>query len=283
MIKYVYLNSRFVKYKDAKIHIDDRGIQFADSVYEVVAIYNKRLVDEKFHLQRLRISLTALDIKYTVNNKQLLNIFLKLVNLNNIINGIIYLQITRGVQQRNHAYKKNLKPTVIIYSMPKSFNIPNKNFKGVEVITQEDSRWSRADIKTTNLLPNILAENLAHKKDRYTAILIKKNKITEGVSSNIWIIKKNIILTHPANNNILSGVTRRTLKLIIKKMGLTLKENSFTKDQLYKADEVFLTSSGSFITPILKIDNKIINNRKIGHITLKLATLYFNSIKNQQI
>ena len=281
MTKYVYLNSRLVKHKDAKIHIDDRGIQFADSVYEVVPIYNKRLVDTKFHFQRLRISLLALEINYTINNKQLLNIFLKLIDLNNIINGIIYLQITRGVQQRSHAYKKNLKPTVIIYSQPKSFNLPNKNFKGVEVITHEDLRWSRADIKTVNLLPNILAENLAHRKNKYTAILIKKNKITEGVSSNIWIIKKNTIFTHPANNNILKGITRTTLKLIIKKKGLILKENSFTKEQLFKADEVFLTSSGNFITPILKIDNNIINGGKIGDITLKLANLYFNSIKNQ--
>ena len=281
MIKYVYLNSRFVKHKDAKIHIDDRGIQFADSVYEVVPIYNKRLVDTKFHFQRLRISLLGLDIKYAINNKQLLSIFLKLIDLNSIINGIIYLQITRGVQQRSHADKKNLKPTVIIYSQPKSFNVPNKNFKGVEVITHEDLRWSRADLKTANLLPNILAENLAHKKNKYTAILIKKNKITEGVSSNIWIIKKNTIFTHPTNNNILKGVTRTTLKLIIKKTGLILKENSFTKEQLFKADEVFLTSSGNFITPILKIDNNIINSGKIGDITLKLANLYFNSIKNQ--
>ena len=279
MIKYVYLNSSFIKHKDAKIHIDDRGIQFADSVYEVVAIYNKKLIDTKFHLQRLKISLSALDIKYKINYKQLLNIFLKLIDVNNIINGIIYLQITRGIQPRFHAYKKNLKPTVIIYSQPKSFNIPNKNFKGVEVITHDDLRWSRADIKTVNLLPNILAETLAHKKNKYTAILIKKNKITEGVSSNIWIIKKNIILTHPANNNILNGITRTVLKLIIKKIGLTLREISFTKNQLYKADEVFLTSSGSFITPILKIDNNTINNGEIGNNTLRLATLYFKSIK----
>ena len=281
MIKYIYLNSRFVEHKDAKIHIDDRGLQFADSVYEVVPIYNKRLIDTKFHLHRLRFSLSELDIEYKVNDKQLINIFCKLINTNNIKNGIIYLQITRGIQQRSHVYKNNLKQTVIIYSQSQSFNIPDKNFKGVEVVTHEDLRWFRADLKTVNLLPNILAENFAHKKNKYTAILIKNNKITEGAHSNIWIIKKNKILTHPLNNEILKGVTRTVLKLIIKKIGLTLKENSFTKDQLYKADEVFLTSSGSFITPILKIDNNIINNRKIGHITLSLATLYFNSIKNQ--
>jgi len=281
MNKYVYLNSRYIKHKDAKIHIEDRGMQFADSVYEVIPIYNKKLIDTKFHFQRLRISLSALNIKFKFNDKQLINIFCKLININNIKNGIIYLQITRGVQPRSHVYKNNLKPTVIIYSQSKSFNIPNKNFKGVEVITHEDLRWSRADLKTVNLLPNILAENLAHKKNKYTAILIKKNKITEGAHSNIWIVKKNEILTHPIDNNILNGVTRKILKLIIKELRFKLIENSFTKEQLYNADEVFLTSSGSFITPILKIDNKFINKRKIGNITLKLAALYFKSIKNQ--
>ena len=283
MTKYVYLNNRFIKHSNAKIHIEDRGLQFADSVYEVVPIYNKRLIDTKFHLHRLRFSLSELDIDYKINDKQLINIFCKLINTNNIKNGIIYLQITRGVQQRSHVYKNNLKPTVIIYSQSKSFNIPNKNFKGVEVITHEDLRWSRADLKTVNLLPNILAENLAHKKNKYTAILIKKNRITEGAHSNIWIIKKNKILTHPANSYILKGVTRTVLKLIIKKTGLNLTENSFTKKQLYNADEVFLTSSGSFITPIIKIDNKNINKREIGNITLNLATLYFQYIKNEKI
>jgi len=256
MNEYTYLNGKFIKHKDAKIHIEDRGIQFADSVYEVVPFYNKKLIDTKFHLQRLRISLLALDIKYKFNDKKLISIFCKLINIDNIKNGIIYLQITRGVQPRSHVYKNNLKPTIIIYTQSKSFNIPNKNFKGVEVITHEDLRWSRADLKTVNLLPNILAENLAYKKNKYTAILIKKNRITEGTHSNIWIIKKT---------------------------GLKLKENSFTKEQLYNADEVFITSSGSFITPVIKVDNKNINKGAIGNITFKLATLYFKSVKNEKI
>ena len=280
MIKYAYLNGKFINHKNAKIHIEDRAVQFADSVYEVVPIYSKKLIDTKFHLQRLTSSLSALNIKYKFYENQLTAIFCKIIKKNNVNNGIIYLQITRGVQPRNHIYKDHLKPTIIIYSQHKSFNIPNKDFKGVEVITLEDLRWSRANLKTVNLLPNILAENLAYKKNKYTAILVKKNKITEGAHSNIWIIKKNKILTHPASNDILKGVTRTVLKLIIKKTGLKLKEKSFTKQQLYNADEVFITSSGSFVTPVLKVDNKKINKGKIGNITFKLATLYFESIKN---
>ena len=185
------------------------------------------------------------------------------------------MQVTRGVQSREHAYNNNIKPTIIIYTQKKIFNLPNKNFKGVNVITYEDLRWARRDIKTTNLLPNVLAEISARKKNAYSAILIKNNKVTEGTHSNIWIIKNNTIYTHPSNTDILNGVTLTSLKIIIKKFKLKLKENSFTKKQLFEADEVFLTSSGSFITPIIKIDKKLINFGKIGNMTKQLADYYY--------
>jgi D-alanine transaminase len=274
-----YINSQFVNFRDAKIHIEDRGLQFADSVYEVIAVVNKNLLDLRFHIKRLKYSLNELDIQYKFTEKNLLKIFKKLVDHNSIKNGIIYLQITRGVQKREHAFKRKLKPTVIIYTRKKTFNLPNKNFKGVSVITHEDYRWSRRDIKTTNLLPNILAENEAHKKKAYTAILIKNNKITEAAHANIWIVKNNIILTHPSNTEILKGVTRTVLKVIIKKFKLTLKEKSFTKKQLFNADEIFLTSSTSFVTPIIKVDSKLINKGKIGNITKYLAQSYFSHFK----
>lgn len=281
MPKIAYLNSNFVDFKNAKIHVEDRGLQFADSIYEVVPILNKKLIDLKLHFDRLKFSLNQLDLNFNLSNKKLINIFEKLIYRNSIKNGIIYLQITRGVQSREHTYKKNLKPTIIIYTQHKKFNLPNKNFKGVNVITFEDLRWSRRDIKTTNLLPNIMAENEAFKKNAYTAILIKDKKITEGSHSNIWIIKNKKFFTHPSNNDILKGVTRTTLKSIINQFGFKLSENSFTIKALYEADEVFLTSSGSFVTPILKVDSKLINNGKIGDMTLKLAKLLYKSISNE--
>ena len=279
MQEVAYVNSRFIKFNQAKIHIEDRGLQFADSVYEVVAVVDKNLLDLKFHYKRLRFSLNELDIKYKFIDQKLSKIFNQLVKHNSVVNGIIYLQITRGVQSREHAYKKNLKPTVIIYTQKKTFNLPNKKFKGVKVITQEDLRWTRRDIKTTNLLPNIIAEMNARKKNAYTAILIKNNIVTEGTHANIWIVKNNIIYTHPSNTDILKGVTKTSLKLIIKKFKLRLKENSFNIKQLYNADEVFLTSSSNFITPILKVDNKLINKGNIGNITLSLAKSYFKTFK----
>ncbi len=277
MPKFAYINKKFVNFKNAKIHIEDRGLQFADSVYEVIAIINNNLIDLDFHLKRLRYSLNELNIKYKFNKKELTKIFLNLLKKNKTSNGIIYLQITRGVQFREHKYEKKISPNIIIYSRDKKFNIPGKNFKGVTTITHEDMRWKRRDIKTVNLLPNIIAANKAKKMKAYEAILLQNGKVTEGTSSNIWIIKKNNLITHPANTDILKGVTRTSILNIIKKTSLKLVEKSFSLKQLLEADEVFLTSSGSFITPILKIDKKKINNGKIGNITLKLAEMYSRS------
>ncbi len=277
MPKFAYINNKFVNFKNAKIHIEDRGLQFADSVYEVIAVLNNNLIDLDFHFIRLRYSLNELKIKFRLRKKFLNKIFLELIKKNNTSNGIIYLQITRGIQYREHKYLKKILPTLIIYSREKKFNLPGKNFKGVNTITYEDLRWKRRDIKTVNLLPNIMAANKAKQMKAYEAILLQNGKVTEGTSSNIWIIKKNNLITHPANSDILKGVTRTSLLKIIKKTSLKLIEKSFTQKQLLDADEVFLTSSGSFITPILKIDKKKINNGKIGNITLKLAEMYSKS------
>ncbi len=277
MPKFAYINKRFVDFKNANIHIEDRGLQFADSVYEVIAVVNNKLIDLDFHLKRLRYSLNELKINYIFKNNSLNKIFLELIKKNKTSNGIIYLQITRGIQYREHKYENKLIPTLIIYTRDKKFNLPGKNYKGVNTITFEDLRWKRRDIKTVNLLPNIIAANKAKQMKAYEAILIQNGKVTEGTSSNIWIIKKNNLITHPANSDILKGVTRTSLLKIIKKTSLNLIEKSFTHKQLLEADEVFLTSSGSFITPILKIDKKKINNGKIGNITLKLAEMYSKS------
>ena len=277
MPNFAFVNNKFLNFQKAKIHVEDRGLQFADSVYEVIAVLNGNLIDFNFHIKRLRYSLGELDIKYKFNQKKLIEIFQNLLKKNKTSNGIIYLQITRGVQHREHKYEKKIKPTIIIYTRNKKFNLPGKNFKGVNTITYEDLRWKRRDIKTVNLLPNIIAANKAKKMNAYEAILIQNGKVTEGTSSNIWIIKKNNLITHPANSDILKGVTRTSVLNIIKKTSLKLVEKSFSYKQLLEADEVFLTSSGSFITPILKVDKKKINNGKIGNITLKLAEMYSKS------
>ena len=281
MSKIAYLNSKFVKFRDAKIHIEDRGLQFSDSVYEVISFYNQQLVDFEFHIKRLKYSLKELKIKYLVNQDKLKKIFKKIINLNKLKNGIIYMQITRGIQPRDHSYKNNLIPNLIIYVINKKFNLPNKNFKGEKAITYKDLRWKRRDIKTVSLLANVLAKNEAVRKNAYEAILIDKGKITEATASNVWIVKNNKLFTHPTNTDILKGITRESIKKIIKTNKLQLNEKSFTIKQLYNADEVFITSSTNLVTPIIKIDSKIINKGKIGNISLQLASLYANFFINE--
>ena len=278
MSKTVYLNKRYVEFKNAKIHIDDRGFQFSDSVYEVIKVINKKLIDFDFHIKRLRYSTKELKFNIKINNIFFYKVFINLIERNKLNNGIIYLQITRGEQPRAHAYKKNLKPNTIAYTTKKKFNFPNKNFKGFKAITYPDIRWGRPDIKTTSLLANILAATEASNKHAYETILFKNKKITEASHSNVWIVKKNNIITHPATKEILKGVTRTILINIIKSQGMNLAEREFSINELYESDEVFITSSGSLITPIIKIDKISINEGRIGPVTKSLALFYYKAI-----
>ena len=278
MSKYVYLNNKYVDFKDATIHIEDRGFQFSDSVYEVIKVLNGKLLDIDFHINRLKFSTKELNFNYKVNPTSLRKIFVNLVNRNKLKNGIIYLQITRGVQPREHAYKKGLKPNIIIYTTKKKFNLPDKNYKGYKAITYPDIRWGRPDIKTTSLLANILAATEASKKKSYESILVKGNKITEAAHSNVWIVRGKKIITHPANKEILKGVTRTVLKNIIKSLNLQLIEKEFSIKELLKSEEVFITSSGSLVTPIIQVDKIKINKGKIGAITKSLALNLYKAI-----
>ena len=278
MSKYVYLNNKYVNYKDAKIHIEDRGFQFSDSVYEVIKVINSKLLDIEFHLSRLKYSTSELNFNFKINKPSLKNIFLSLVKKNQLKNGIIYLQITRGIQSREHAYKKNLKPNIIIYTAKKKFNLPDKNYKGYKAITYPDIRWGRPDIKTTSLLANILAATEASKQGAYETILVKGKKVTEAAHSNVWIVRGKKIITHPANKEILKGVTRTVLKNIIKSLNFELIEKEFSTKELLKSEEVFITSSGSLVTPITHVDKIKINNGKIGAITKSLALNLYKAI-----
>ena len=278
MSKYVYLNNKYVNYKDAKIHIEDRGFQFSDSVYEVIKVINGKLLDIEFHLSRLKYSTSELNFNFKINKSSLKNIFLSLVKKNQLKNGIIYLQITRGIQPREHAYKKNLKPNIIIYTAKKKFNLPDKNYKGYKAITYPDIRWGRPDIKTTSLLANILAATEASKQGAYETILVKGKKVTEAAHSNVWIVRGKKIITHPANKEILKGVTRTVLKKIINSLNLKLIEREFSIKELMKAEEVFITSSGSLVTPITQVDKIKINKGKIGAITKSLALNLYKAI-----
>lgn len=276
-----YINGKYQSLSRSSISITDRGFQFSDGVYEVIAIYNNKFVDEKLHLNRLKTSLSKLDIKINLSIDQIQNILTKIRNLNKVSNGIIYIQITRGNQNpRDHKYIDNLKPNIIIYSIKKNFKrLDNLALRGVKTTLYPDIRWLRSDIKSISLLGNVMAANHAKKKNAHESILYDlKNNITEGNSSSIWIIKKNTCYTHPLTYRILKGCTRNKLITIIKRHKIKFKEKVFTIKSLVGADEVFMTSASNFIMPIVRVDSHRISNGKPGQFSKMLRSEFIKSI-----
>ena len=276
-----YINGNYKDILKSKVSITDRGFQFSDGIYEVIAVYENRFVDIDLHLNRLIKSLNKLKIKINLKVKQIENISKKIKKLNNLSNGIIYIQITRGDQHpRDHKFPKVLKPNIIIYSIPKDFKkINSKAKRGVTTSLYPDIRWLRSDIKSISLLGNSMAANHAKEKKNHEAILYdEKNYITEGNSSSIWIIKNNKCITHPLNYRILKGCTRHKLISIVKRKKLKFEEKKFSIKTLLSADEVFMTSATNFVMPIIKVDKHKISDGKPGQITLHLRDEFINQI-----
>ena len=276
-----YIDGKYLNYEDSKIHVNDRGYHFGDAVYEVI-VFNKNIFyDFDGHIQRLFKSLKSLEIKFSLSSSSLKIIINNLIRLNKAIIGSVYIQVSRGVAERNHSFHGlNIKPILTIILTKKS-NIEN-NLNGVKAITLNDNRWSRPDIKTTQLLPNVLAKTLANKNNAYESIFIDdEGYVTEGSSSNIWVLnKENQLITRNLDGKILSGITRNSISLFAKKNNITVVEKKFTQIELYNAKEVFLTSASSFIMPIVQIDDQNINQGLVGNISLELRKLYFDNFKH---
>ena len=277
-----YIDGNYYNYNDSKIHINDRGYHFGDAVYEVI-LYNQGVFyDFDEHINRLFKSLHSIDIEFSISKKTIELIIKNLIRLNKISFGSVYIQVSRGIAVRNHTFDNlNIKPILTIITSKKHNNI-NNDIKGVKAITVRDNRWARPDIKTTQLLPNVLAKTMANKQGAYESIFIdNEGYITEGSSSNIWIINNdNEIITRSIDGKILSGITRKTIAKFSKLNDLTVIENKFSKDEMLKAKEVFLTSASSFVTPINEIDNVKINKGIVGDMSVKLKKLYFKNFEN---
>ena len=276
-----YINGKYKPLSKSTVSVTDRGYQFSDGVYEVIAVFKNEFVDFKLHLNRLFVSLKKMDMKINLNKNQIESIIKKIKKINQLEMGIVYIQITRGDQNpRDHKYSNNLKPNIVIYSIIKNFENLNKLAqKGVKTSLYPDVRWQRSDIKSISLLGNVLAANHAKKHKSHEAVLFdNKNMITEGNSSSIWIIKKNKCITHPLNFRILKGCTRHKLISILKKNKFKFEEKKFSITSLLNADEAFMTSATNFIMPIVKVDKYTISNGKPGLNTLKFRNLFINAI-----
>ena len=277
MTQIAYVNGRYVLKNKALVHIDDRGYQFSDGVYEVIAVMNSHLIDIEAHLDRLNHSLSSLNIDWPCN-RRVVNLILKTVlKRNHLKNGIIYLQITRGVAQRIHEFpSKSTKPSLIVTAAHNDFFSQNIHPFGAKVVTIKENRWSRRDIKSVSLLPNVLNKQFAIDKGAYEAWMVdEKSQITEGASTNAWIVNHDDqLVTRPLGPEILGGITRMRIIDLALKNNLNVLEKGFTLQEAQKAKEAFLTSTTSLVMPVIEIDGVKIGNGKVGNISQKLLELY---------
>ena len=269
-MSFCYINGSYKNNIDAQISVEDRGFNFSDGVYEVMGFRKGKLLNFDRHLNRLSKSLIDLQIDKPFTNTNSLKIIIyHLLKLNNVDNGFLYLQITRGTAKRNHLFPSNIKPNVVIFTFSKG-SLDNLK-KGVNVGLTKDQRWMRCDIKSTSLLANVLDKQKGHESGFFEVWQLRKKLITEGTTSNAFIInKKSHIYTHPKNNLILGGVTRDCVVEIALKNNLKVIEKAFDIDDIRNCNEAFLTSTTLGIVPVTKIDNIIINKKKIGLITKDL-------------
>jgi D-alanine transaminase len=272
-----FVNGRYVIKKEAMVNIEDRGYQFADGVYEVIAVSKSRLIDLNAHLDRLSRSLAELEIAWPCERRVLILIFSKLLKRNHLKDGIIYLQITRGVANRNHSFPANTVRSSLVVTVSKLGWPSDKKFKeGVTVVTMPENRWCRPDIKSISLLGNVLAKEFAHQKDSFeTWFLDFDQSITEGSSTNAWIVlPKGELVTRQLGRKILGGITRGRVIELARAAGMLVSEKPFSLQEAFCAEEAFITSTTSLVMPVIKIDGKIIGSGKPGPITIKLKKLY---------
>ena len=281
MSRVVFVNGEYLPYEQSRVHIEDRGYQFADGVYEVFAVIENKLADYDAHMSRLLRSLSELNIKLPYSRKSIFFHISNIVKQNLISNGLIYLQISRGVASRDFKYPKNIKSSLVIIGK----NIPSGEYadsfiKGVRISTTKDLRWKRVDIKSLNLLAPVLAKQSAYEKDCQESWLIDDDGfITEGSSSNAWIYIDNTLITRPVSNSILNGITRSTLIRGLKKRKIKYREAKFNLDDIKKANEAFITSATQHVMPVIKVDGIKIGKGVPGPRAQDFRAAYMESIK----
>ncbi len=276
MSRIAYVNGRYLPHAKAAVHVEDRGYQFADGVYEVVAVRGGRLVDEARHLARLERSLGELEIAMPMSRAALLVVMRETMRRNLVDDGIVYLQVTRGVARRDHAFPAAARPAVVMTARGVAAQAPALTEDGVKVITIPDIRWARCDIKSVSLLPNCLAKEQAKRAGAFEAWQVDgQGFVTEGSSTNAWIVDRDgNVVTRQIDSSILSGITRMALMELAAGEGLTVLERSFTVAEAKAAREAFLTSTTSFVLPVVEIDDAIVANGKPGSFYRKLRELY---------
>ena len=274
-MRQVYINGEFKKEDEAKVSVFDRGLLFSDSLYEVTTVINGKLIDFNNHMKRLDRSMTELKFKKLLNHEDILAFHRKLIELNNLKEGMIYLQVTRGVADRSFDMPKNeIKPTVLAFTQEKKIVDSESAKNGIKVMTLDDMRWKRCDIKTTQLLYASMAKTEATEKGFDDAWMIRQGYITEGSSSNAWIIKGKIIMTRHSDNLILSGITRDVIFKCAKDLGYEVVTKNISLQDAQSAHEAFITSATACVMPVVKINTNQIGDGKPGKFVTALRAEY---------
>ena len=284
MGRIAYVNGRYVRQAEASVHIEDRGYQFADAVYEVWAVFGGRLADADGHMERLGRSLSELKIAPPMSRRALELVIKEVLRRNGVEEGTVYLQVSRGVAARDHVFPKTHVPPAMVVTA-KSLDRPAseaKAAKGVRVITTPENRWGRCDIKTVGLLPNALAKQQAAEAGAAEAWFVDDlGLVTEGAASNAWILDADGVLrTRDVNANILRGITRRTLMEVLAQEGLAVDERPFTPEEAKAAKEAFVTGAGALVLPVVAVDGAPVGDGRPGPLAMRLRRLYIERARD---
>jgi D-alanine transaminase len=274
MSRIVFLNGSFLPIEEAKVPFMDRGFMFGDGVYEGIGVLDGQLIDNEAHLERLERSLAEVRIRNPYSRAEWTTLQEEIVRRNGMTEGFIYFQVTRGVAERDFFFPENAEPTVAMFTQVKAIADAPAARTGIAVVTVPDQRWARRDIKSINLLAQVLAKQAAKEAGAQEAWLVEDGYVTEGGSSSGFIVtKKGSIVVRPLSNAILPGITRKSLLRLSQEAGIPLEERRFTVEEAYDAAEAFLTSASNFVLPIVSIDGRLIGDGKPGPITKRLREL----------
>ncbi|HEY5289496.1 MAG TPA: D-amino-acid transaminase [Caulobacteraceae bacterium] len=278
MSRVAYVNGRFARHDEAGVHIEDRGYQFGDAIYEVWAVADGRLCDAEGHFARLSRSLAELRIAEPMSRKALEIVLGETLRRNRLADGLLYLQVSRGVARRDHPFPDPAPPPSVVITARRIDPAAGdaKAAKGVAVITVPENRWGRCDIKTVNLLPNVLAKQAAKDAGAYEAWFVDElGFVTEGSSTNAWIVdREGVLRTRDIQANILRGVTRATVLRVAAEAGVKLAEGPFTVDDAKQAREAFITGASTQVTPVVKLDGRLLAGGEPGPVAKRLRQLY---------
>ncbi|MFN7108194.1 MAG: D-amino-acid transaminase [Brevundimonas sp.] len=286
MSRVAYVNGAYSAHGEAVVHIEDRGFQFADGVYEVWSVFDGRLADFEGHMTRLHRSLNALKIEIPMSAASLGVVLRETIRRNRVRDGLVYLQVTRGTASRDHAFPTDTAPSVVVTA--KRLDLAKGQAmaaKGAAGVTRPDIRWGRCDIKTVGLLPNVLAKQAARERGAYECLMYDEmGLITEGASTNAWIVDEDGRLrTRDTQANILRGVTRDAILKLIAAEGIELDERPFSVEEAKRAREVFVTAASSFVMPLVSLDGVKIGDGKPGPIATRLREVYLDQARRDAI